>query len=852
MQRAAWIVIVISTLTTVIAGWYVANNVQINTDTSDMLSPNLPFRQLSKELDTVFPQFSDNIVIVIDGVAPALTNWAASSLSNKLRQYPELFDTIYDPAGDYFFRQHGLLYLTLAELEEFSNRIMKIQPFLSVLSQDPTLQGLTDLTITMLNAYTSLQITESLASIQPILDQIANAIEAATTDQPIPPINWGLTVQSDDVDNHRRVLTVHPRLDFDTLHPARQAITSLRATIRSLELTPEKGVVVRLTGSATIAEEELESVEAGIGIANLTSLFLVIVLLVVGLSTIRLVLAVLFTLIVGLISTSALALLMVSQLNLISVAFTVLFIGLGVDFGIHFSLRYQEGLKKSPNDAITWAATSVSGSLTLAAVGTTIGFFSFLPTSYSGFAELGLIAGVGMIVALITNLTLLPACLSLIPLSIRNRQYATWFSLTWPQLLTRFVIKNAKNLTWITVLLLILSALSVPAARFDFDPLNLRDQTVESVQTLRDLRHDKRHNPYSITVLADTPAQAQELSKRLVYLPTVATATTLFDYLPKNQDEKLALISDIALLLSPIFIEDEEKKPMLPKQPIGTSQSLNVLRETLMTIIDPAAERLKLVLGKVNSNDKELIEKFNVVLSSSVSQQLDTLRHELSLIKPVTVDDLPLVLRARMLAADGRTRIEVYPKEDLRDYRSLHHFITTVRNVAPRATGAPVNVYESGLAIIESFYFATATTILLLTFILSTLLRHLREVILTLVPLVLSVLLTNAITVIANLAYNFANIIALPLLFSIGVTNGIQFVFRERLEQSPLILLDTTTPHAVVLSALTTIVSFGSLAFSSHPGTAGMGFLLSIAISVTLIVTLFLLPALMITFSRSK
>ncbi|KAF0138146.1 MAG: hypothetical protein FD153_1495, partial [Rhodospirillaceae bacterium] len=413
IQRARVIVVLVAIALTVVAGGHVAGHLKINTDTSDMLSRDLPFRQLIRELDTAFPQFSDNIVIVIDAVTPELADQAALRLADALRHRPDLFGSAYDPAGDPFFRRHGLLYMDLVDLGHLSDHLAGAQPFLTTLYQDPSLKGLADMLVLALGEEGGA--TGRTAAI-PVLRQMAAVVEAVAEGR-FARLSWERVMQGrDDAGTLRRILVIQPALDFTTLHPARLAMTVLRALATDLDLTPDHGIWLRLTGSAALAEEELASVEEGIGLANVASLVIVAVLLVAGLRSFRLVVPVLLTLVMGLIWTAALALLMVDSLNLISVAFAVLFIGLGVDFGIHFSLRYQEGVAHHPTEAMAWAARSVGGPLTLSAMGAAIGFFSFLPTPYRGFAELGLIAGVGMFVALIANLSVLPALLGLMPL----------------------------------------------------------------------------------------------------------------------------------------------------------------------------------------------------------------------------------------------------------------------------------------------------------------------------------------------------------------------------------------------------------------------------------------------------
>ena len=226
-----------------------------------------------------------------------------------------------------------------------------------------------------------------------------------------------------DAQANRRFIVIQPVLDFASLQPASKGMRAVRRLAAENDLDPAHGVRIRLTGSVALEDEELQSVEQGMGLAALLSLTLVMGLLLVGLRSGRLIVATAAALIMGLIWTAAFAFAALGALNLMSVAFAVLFIGLSVDFGIHFGLRYQEAVdaRDGHAEALRRAASGVGGALTLCAVAAAIGFYSFLPTDYRGLAELGLIAGTGMFVALFANMTVLPAFLTLMPLRPRAK-----------------------------------------------------------------------------------------------------------------------------------------------------------------------------------------------------------------------------------------------------------------------------------------------------------------------------------------------------------------------------------------------------------------------------------------------
>ena len=853
VRRYARAVVLVALAATAAAAYGVATRLTINTDTEDMLSPDLSFRRDSNALSAAFPQFSDNIVVVIDGATPDLADDAATALTRRLRDHPQVFGSVYDPQGEPFFRANGLLYKDLDELSELADSLAEAQPFLGSLWRDASLRGLAEML--------GLAIDEAMKAdgatpfdMVRVLEAITEVAERQAAGR-FGLLSWRVLMEKSDADadESRRLIVIQPALDFTSLAPAERAMEALRGIARELALDAEHGARVRLTGSAALAQEELASVGRGMGLAAALSLTLVSVLLVVGLGSPRLALATVATLLMGLSWTAAFALAAIGSLNLISVAFAVLFIGLSVDFGIHFGLRYREAIDggREHGPALEQAASGVGGALTLCAVAAAIGFFSFLPTDYRGLAELGLIAGVGMFIALFANITVLPALLTLMPVEPRPARRPP----------SRPVVRAglSRLIAWGALALGVAAAALVPAARFDFDPLNLKDPKTESVSTLFDLMERSRTSPYSITVLAPDLDAAAALAGRLSLLDEVDGTATLLDYVPTDQDEKLAVIEDMALFLAPAFATRPVETPV---DAAALGAAVRVLRGDLDRLVGAAkdgplrdaARRLSRALAALSKDGAPapgVLEELETRLMMLLPGRLRALSDSLDA-RPVTLDDLPGSLRRRQVTADGRARLEVFPKENLHQHQALRRFVGAVGAVAPRATGSPVVILEAGNTVVGAFRDAATLAFIGIAVLLWVLLRRPGDVALVFAPLVLAALLTVAASVLFGLPFNFANVIVLPLLFGLGVANGIHLVLRRRDEGGIGGVMASSTPRAVVFSALTTIGSFASIALSDHPGTASMGKLLTIAITLTLACTLIVLPALMAPGGKEK
>jgi len=390
------------------------------------------------------------------------------------------------------------------------------------------------------------------------------------------------------------------------------------------------------------------------------------------------------------------------------------------------------------------------------------------------------------------------------------------------------------------------SVLLLTQLRFDFNPLHLRSPKVESVATLLDLMRDPATTTSTIDVLTPSVAHAAALGDRLAALPEVDHVVTLASFVPEQQQEKLALLADAALLLDPIFNPSEVKPPPSDED---TVQAMTRAAKVLDGVATPAAgiaandaARLARVLSKLARGTRDERDRAQVALIAPLVATLGQIRAALQA-GPVTLETLPEELVRDWVAPDGRARIEVFPRGDANDNDTLQRFVAAVQLLAPEATGAPISIQESSRTVVRAFLQAGLWALLAITVLLAITLRRATDVLLTLAPLVLAGLVTLGICAALRLPLNFENIIALPLLFGIGVAFNIYFVMAWRIGATDL--LQSSLTRAVLFSALTTGIAFGSLWLSHHPGTSSMGELLALSLACTLVAALLFLPALL-------
>ncbi len=826
---------------------YTVDNLGINTNTADMIADELPWRQTYRDFQAAFPQFSDTLSVVIDGATPDLAEQAAILLAERLAGEPELVAWVYRPGGGEFFDRNALLYLGTDELRVLANRLVEVQPFLGRLERDPSLRGLFDLIGDAL-ADSSAPLEGALAS---ALSDLSAAIRA-TLEGRYFSLSWFSLVAGDTVlaRDTRRFVLVKPRLDYAELLPAGDAIAHIRAVAHDLGLAASTGVRVRVTGGLAMSYEELRSVSRGAAVGAGLALLMVGATLYWGLRSVRLVFATLTTLVVGLIWTGAFATWAVGELNLISIAFAVLYIGLGIDYAVHYALRYREllGQGHAHPEALRLSAGGVGGSLAICAFTTAVGFYAFVPTDFVGVSQLGLISGTGMLISLVVTLTVLPALMSLVPpRPPRPVDSGRGLALTGRPGFRRVTLAVA-------TLAGVASLMALPHVRFDHNELNLREPGTEALATYQDLLDDPDTSPWTMSVIVAGSDEARRLRPRLEALPSVDKTMGLEDFVPGAQDDKLEILDELSLVMGLLGASP------LPAPSVSDLQgSLDRLLRELSArpaagpdgALAPGLDELAGALDRFRAATAEpgeaqaLFDGLRARVLGTLPLVLGKLHQALGA-GPVVLEALPPSLAARWVTPDGRPRIEIYPAERLTDQAALERFVAEVTALVPSATDSPVVALKSGQVVVGAFQQALISAAALVALLLWVLLKRARDMLMVMGQLALAGLVTVGAMVALDIPFNYANVITLPLLLGMGVDSGIHVVRRLRGGEARLeSVTRSSTGRAVVLSTLTTIVSFGNLALSPHRGTASMGQVLAIGLVLTLLCALFVLPALM-------
>jgi uncharacterized protein len=840
LQRS-WIIVLSTALLVTGSAYYTAKHFAINTDVSNLISPHLPWRKRELAYQAEFPQQANSILAVVSAPTPELVDAAAQKLTDALSPQHSLFRSVEEEGRGKFFERNGLLYASTSELASRMQKLSRAAPLIRIMATDPSLRGLAH-AVTFAIQDIGAE-AHRLASAAPTLNMIADTLEAIESGKSAT-FSWQALVRgsSPKPQDLRRFIDIWPVLDYRALQPGQAATAAVRRTATNAALKADFDASVGLTGPVPIADQEFESLRQGVWLNAAVTGAIILVVLWLALRSLRIVSAVVVTVLAGLLMTAALGLILVGSFNPISVAFAFLFVGLGADFAIQFAVRYRAERHDTDDRSrsIIRAAKYTGMRLLLAAAAAATGFLSFMATDYSGVAELGLIAGVGMAVAYTTSVTLLPVLLNLFKPPSEPKPLG--FSALAP--VDRFFQRHRLAIVFATVAIVVLGLPSLVWLRFDFSPLGLRNSQSEAVAVMQQVSNDPRIDVNAAEVLPP-PSDANAVAKQLSDLPEVEATRDLDSFIPDDQQQKRQLIANAAAALDSAL------------RVIGTTnatdgENVEALRSAASSLEDVAGEtagpgsdaaiRLSRDLNKLASGDVTVRQKAEATFVRPLLLDLRELRQSLHP-EVVTRADLPAALVRDWTTPDGRLRIEVTPKGNANNSATLIRFSRAVLSVQSDATGPAIEAYEWGSTILTAFAQAGAWAIGVIALLLWLVLRRIGDVLLTLVPLLVAAAATLEICALSGFALNYANIIALPALLGIGVAFKIYYVMEWRAGET--CFLQSSLTRAVFFSAVMTATAFGSLCFSNQPGISSMGKLLALSLACTLASAALFQPALM-------
>ncbi len=804
--------IILFTLLVLVSGVFTLQFMSINTSTESLIDENLNFKLNQKELKNEFKVLQNNILIRVKGKKLVEVEDITEKILGNIKKKENAINFAYSPNLDSFFKNNFFYFLNESQKKKLVDQLYDYQPFLSEINNNPRLKGFNNL------LELALKEENKLEKFNHVLSKFTESIERRER------VDWLHMMKSGQVEFFVVVGLKKKYLEENGFDKFYQFLTNLK----NLE---NDRIKIEFTGGLIVDYEEISSVLKGASLAGLLSIFLVGLILWFSFRNLRIIFSIIITILFGLIITMGLATLFVGTLNLISVAFAVLFIGLSVDFGIQICTRIIEDSKtlnfkkKIENNVL-----KISNTLFLAATPSIIGFISFIPTSYIGLSELGIISCIGLVVGLLSNILLLPSILLFSPTAFKKEYIRQRFFVNYSELY--FKIFSYKKLVFgLFFLLSLTTILLIDRISFDSDALNLKDQKLSSVKLAKELIEKNPTSDYIIS------AVVKNLDN--IDLESIINSENISSYYFLNIKQETQSSDDLEYLKFLLSVKNTDFHSNIDE--------LRRLKNLLIKISDMKKTNVSIraqdFLTKINDLEKSDLSfaKLENLLFFNFDSLINFVM-KLNEIDKNFFDTIPNYYKERYVSDSGLKRIEFFPEKDVSEKHNLKTFVDDVSKFFPKATGMPVVQYKAGEVVLDSFLMAFLISFTFLLIFISFVFKNLKLVFSCLFSLLVATIMTLGSMIFLNLNFNFANMISLPLLYSLGISYPIYFLKRFQEKKDVKKVISSQTPKAIYYSAFTTIASFGTLGISNHNGTSSMGILLFLSLFMTLISALVFLP----------
>ncbi len=847
---------------------FTQQKMELLTGRDDLMPKNASFQVDYRAYRAEFGD-QEEIVAVIESEDAEKSTRAADALYERLNREKGVFREVFYPGGLSYFRKNGLLFMPLEDIRNLRNTLTMAAPVLKDLAAAPSVQTLFTSLTRQIDEYIAHPSEESLRSLTFMLSTLDKGFKGFDGKHSALSMDSFLKGSSDGkpsmIENagKQQVITILPVKEQDSFVPAEKAITSVRTALSETLKKPEfKGISAGLTGVPVLEYEEMATSQRDMEIATVLSLSLTVILLLFTFRGLLNVIAAMVSLIVGICVSFGFATAVIGHLNILSMVFAIMLIGLGVEYGIQVVLRYQEELKLGASglEAIETGLAANVRSIIMAAATVALAFATFALTDFKGISELGIIAAGGVVICVITTFTVLPAMLILLERFRKNGHQApiTRFQASEHPLL-KTLFNNPRTVTAVTLLLSLVCVYPTIKTRFDYNLMNLQAKGLQSVEYAYKLMRSKENSGYFAVVTARDKGDARQLTERLEKLPAVDHVVSLLALVPDRQGEKLTELAALRQVMNqvrPVPYEENLRPMELPavfENFHGRVQKLKrTLEERKAAEARPVAAFLTTLDGFFASLEKEkdrnalgMLREFQGGMFAQLPDKLRMLKESLEA-APVSEADLPGQLKQRFVGKNGKLLLQVAAKKEIFEREPLEEFVKQVKTVMPNATGEPVMVYESLTVLRDSYLRAFGYAFIGIAVILLINFKSIRFALIGSLPLAAGLLLMVGGMWLAGISFNSANIIVLPLILGVGIDSAIYIINRYRQgDESPATVAMSSAGIGVFLNALTILFSFGALMVSHHQGVFSIGAVMSLGMVASVAVFLAFLPALL-------
>jgi len=855
-----WLVLSLALLLSALSIWFTSQNMEFLTGRDDLMPKNTPF---NRDFQTFRAEFGDmeDIVVVMESSDPERAGAFGTRLYRELSKDKQDFSDVFCPSALPFFQKNGLLFMSVDDIKELHRNLSLAAPVLKDLSREPKVATLFNHLTRRMDGYVAGNKGE-LPGLVFMLDKLGAGFGSFGGGKGAPPSLEGFFMNSESSlakAGRQQILTVLPVRNSVGFVPAGAAIAKVRAEVAKLRALPEfKGVTVGLTGSPVLENEEMATSQKDITLATGISLALTVVLLLLAFRGVLNVIAAMVSLLVAISLSFGFATLAVGHLNILSMVFAIMLIGIGIEYGIQVVLRYQEELRLGEGElsAIETGLSRNVWAIVMAAATVAAAFLTFIFTDFKGIAELGIIAAGGVAICVAVTFTVLPAMLVL--LARVRKPHA---KLTKPQAkdsaVKALLYGHPKVVIAATAICCCASLYPLAKISFDYNLMNLQAKGLESVSYAYKLMRSKENAGYFAALTAGSREEAAAKTKVLEALPTVDHVVSLATFVPDHQKEKLAELAAIRQELSGVNPGKYEEDLSLMELPTVFENFRNAtvaLSAKLEAEKSPDAKKVgaflvildKFFAGLEKEKDRNavgMLQDFQGGMFRELPEKIALLKESLNA-TPITDADIPVELRSRFVGKTGKLMLQVAPKGEIFDLKPLKAYLKDVRSVDPHATGEPVMVYESMTIMRDAYRMAFIYAFFAIVLILLVTFRSLKFTLIGLIPLVVGILFMVAGMWLCGISFNSANIIVMPLVLGIAVDSGIYMINRFRREEgSAASVVTSSTGLGVFLNTLTIMASFGALMVAHHQGVFSIGVVMSLGMFACQIAFMITLPA---------
>lgn len=860
---------------------YAGMRLDVQTDQLELISAHHPLIALNEKLEPFNFNGKTTFMAVIEAPTPDRGLTFLRALVSRIQADPDHYKEVIFRIDPNLVKRWALLFLDKKDLLQIGDRVEEHSAMIERLAGEPDLIGF----LKLVNQEMAARMVGELftgfldegkppragsAEEEPFdLSFLIKTLEGlASYVQGVPEYvsPWSSFFKSDAWDLDREgyfweggkrflIASVVPTKKGEGLNKAQDALDNLRGAIKELE-AEFPGVHGGVTGQEALNYDEMDTASTDMSLATWASLLGVLVLMALFFHGFRRAFIEILALGVGLCWTFGWTTLFVGHLNILSVVFAPMLCGLGVDYGIYWYARFEEEERivgRDRRSAIGRVVKRSGPAIMLAGLSTAFSFLPLVLTGFRGLVELGLITGVGIILILLADFTVLPA-LSLLMDRYRESGGANGEANGRDLLALK---PRAARLVLAAVGVICLASLwSARNVRFDLNPLRLQSPEAESVIWEKILVERSHRSVLSAAVFASTPEEVRERSESLKALPSVSEVQNIFSFLPENQEEKISLLRSYLPKIPEMRPKSAEIRP---GDVAELTDALERIRFKLQEdqaskwgaqkpLVDQMAQVRSLgdaIISALRSSPEavENLALYRKRFQSDLAETMGFLRDGASA-SPMTIKDIPKALRDQFYR-HGEYLIRIFPKGSVWEQDALSEFVHQIWSVDAQAVGDPISLYVFATAFKKACILASAYALIAISILLLLSLRSLRLVLLAMAPLLVGTIWTIGIMGITGVNLNLANSMFMPLIVGAGVEYGVIILHRWREGRMSPGRLPMSTGKGVILAALTTTVGFGTLMISHHRGIFSLGFVAWAGSICVLLTAIVILPAIL-------